>query len=112
VGAGSCSAGGELEQVLSTNLGVGVTPQSITIRMPSRSLSSRDCPEMPSSLLRSRISADALDSSRPDFPTGAQILGARGIRDTYTTGRWLDHDAGVASNRNPSKCLAAPTGTP
>ena len=23
----------------------------------------------------------------PDFPTGGQILGRRGIRDTYTTGR-------------------------
>ena len=33
----------------------------------------------------------------PDFPTGAQILGARGIRDAYTTGRGSITMRGVAS---------------
>ena len=33
----------------------------------------------------------------PDFPTGGQILGRRGIRDTYTTGRGSVTMRGVAS---------------
>jgi len=33
----------------------------------------------------------------PDFPTGAQILGARGIRDAYTTGRGSITMRGVAT---------------